>query len=199
MNNKVFVLTGITLMLLLLYFGYETYLSEDTNDYRDTSYHAHADFAVYMKDHFIDFSQDKYMSTPDSILSENGHLHDEDGQVLHYHKEGFTLSDFFESLGIEFNNNCFIQDRNNSYCDNSSYKIFIVVNGNVIVNGKDYVGSDLDRILVAYVENESEALNLFNNVSDVACIQSEKCPERGEPSDESSCAGTTCSVSLNDI
>jgi hypothetical protein len=54
-----------------------------------------------------------------------------------------------------------------------------------------YSLTDLDQILISYGNESEDQINWqMSQVTDRACIQSEKCPERGSPHDESTCAGT---------
>ena len=69
----------------------------------------------------------------------------------------------------------------------------------VYVNGtklsekpEDYVIQDLDQILISYHAYTGDISNQLAAVTDKACIQSGKCPERGEPAPEDSCGGTEC-------
>ncbi len=59
--------------------------------------HIHADFKVYINDKQIDFSVSKYQLQAKSV-----HVEDGIGEVVHIHKKGITIGDFFETLGIEF-------------------------------------------------------------------------------------------------
>ncbi|HRH94119.1 MAG TPA: hypothetical protein PKV72_06345, partial [Candidatus Peribacteria bacterium] len=70
--------------------------------------HTHADFAVWIGGKQQDFSAPKYMSgestdvVHDERLSKYFHLHDGNGRVIHRHKPGLPLGDFFASIGFAF-------------------------------------------------------------------------------------------------
>jgi hypothetical protein len=71
-----------------------------------------------------------------------------------------------------------------------SWRLF--VNGEQLpedMKMEDYVMKDLDQILLTNISFDGDLESQLTSITDNACIQSEKCPERGEPSDESSCAG----------
>ena len=55
---------------------------------------------------------------------------------------------------------------------------------------------DLDKILISYGnEDEKQIKKQIDSVTDKACIQSEKCPERGLPTPEASCSSNEiCTV-----
>lgn len=158
--------------------------------------HEHADFKVYLNGTAFDFAQDKYMSTEDRKLSNFTHLHDGDGDIIHKHMTTITLADFFQSLGMRFDEECFMTDDLVQYCNDGVNTLKFYVNGNENDELGDYEISDLDEILISYGdETEEEIQAQLESVSDKACIQSKKCPERGEPSDESDClTGEDCTA-----
>lgn len=139
--------------------------------------HIHADFAVYLDNERIDFSESVYHSDERAVRHPFLHLHDGDGDVVHIHAKQQTLADFFESLGIHIDEHCLVRgDR--SYCRTNNLQMF--------VNGKEwiqpfntYTPRDLDRILLTNTTNPETLEIEKNQVTDRACIQSESCPERG--------------------
>lgn len=150
--------------------------------------HEHADFKVYLNGEAYDFAQDKYMSTDEHKLSNFTHLHDGDGELIHKHMSTITLGDFFESLGMKFTEECFTLEDGTAYCNEDEKILKIFVNGEKNRDFDDYELSDLDQILITYGdESDDEIQAQMDSVGDRACIQSEVCPERGEPSDESGC------------
>jgi len=135
------------------------------------------------------------MSTDEHKLSNFTHLHDGDGEIIHKHMSTITLGDFFSSLGMWFGEECFILDADlpssdggTEYCNDGEKTLKMYVNGQPNHEFGDYELSDLDRILITYGdETDEEIQSQIDSVGDRACIQSETCPERGAPSDESSC------------
>lgn len=181
--------TIIHLILLLGIIGGCTTISQE---YRDSEYHIHIDFKVYVEDKFINFSQDKYMSK-EVPLHQYIHLHDMDGYVLHFHEASVSIYEFFESVNMSLNETCFVTDEGEEFCSNEEYSLEMYVNEEKIGDIMSYHAQDLDRVLVIYSnKSEEEKLVLAEQVTDLACIQSLVCPERGEAYDESSCAGTSC-------
>ncbi|MEK9159917.1 MAG: hypothetical protein AAB383_04270 [Patescibacteria group bacterium] len=156
--------------------------------------HEHADFKVYLNGEVHDFAQDKYMSTAEHKLSHFTHLHDGDGEIIHKHMSTITLGDFFESLGMKFTEECFNLEGGVSYCTNDENTLKMFVNGKENHDFDDYELSDLDQILITYGnQTGAEIQGQIDSVGDRACIQSALCPERGEPSDESTClTGEDC-------
>jgi hypothetical protein len=148
--------------------------------------HEHADFKVYLDGVAYNFSQEKYMSRQDNILSNFIHLHDMKGTLIHKHARGATLGLFFESLGMKFDNRCFILDDGTAYCNTDKKTLRMYVNGKINYIFEAYELHDLDRILISY-GTDDEIQEQFASVPDKACIESGKCPERGLPSDEASC------------
>jgi hypothetical protein len=165
-------------------------------NYFEKEFHTHADFKVYVNNSFINFSQDKYQSTQFNTLHNFVHLHDGEGEVIHYHEKGIKLEDFFNSINITFSNNCFIDDKLNSYCNNDTHKINTYVNKELIKNAPQYISKDLGQILIVYESKETNIENILNQVTDKACIQSAICPERGEPSEGSCITGQVCQIDM---
>ena len=156
--------------------------------------HEHSDFKVYLNNEAFDFSQDTYMSKKpgsDEQLSPFVHLHDNIGYIIHKHIQGVTLGEFFNTLNMKFSSTCFILDNDTEYCNDKDNTIKMYVNGKINNKFEKYEFKDLDRILITYGnENESIIKKQIESVTDEACIQSEKCPERGKPNPESSCTTT---------
>ena len=184
---SVIVAAGI-LIFAGIFFLAQTPVHED-------EFHEHADFKVILDGQVVDFSQYKYMTTETQILSSFVHLHDGDGKVLHTHAKGVTLGLFFESLGMNFSRECFVPDTGGQFCNGNGKTLKLFVDGVANDRFADYEPRDLDRILVSFGdETETETAEQINSVSDNACIQSLKCPERGAPADESSCTAAGCTI-----
>ncbi len=140
----------------------------------EPKYHVHADFKVYLDGSQFDFNKVQFMSTPYKPLNEYVHLHDFNPNVIHFHKEGVALGEFFESLGMKFDENCF--DTNEmQYCNLGEKKLYFFVNGQANQEFGDYIPNDLDKILIFYGQ-EALPQEMFNSVTNEACIYSEKCP-----------------------
>lgn len=158
-------------------------------------FHAHTDFRVILNATDVNFSQEKYMSSKEQLLSPFVHLHDNNGKVIHIHAPGVTLDDFFSSIGMEFSNECFELDTGEKLCNNEGKTLKLFVNGIANEEFENYEPRDLDRILITYGgETDQELQQQINSVSDEACIQSGKCPERGNPSPEDSCTSAGCTI-----
>lgn len=195
-KKKNYTIPIVVLIVAILALGAVVYFNDSGEDPYDTPFHIHADFAVYLEDHFKNFSDDRYMSTPANPVSTYLHLHDNNGEVIHFHSEGYDIGDFFSSINMNFNETCLVTDDGRSYCTNETHELVFMVNGTRNEQYGSYVPEDLDRLLIAYVQRGTDLELIMDDVSDKACIQSEKCPERGEPSDESSCTGSSCVIDL---
>lgn len=151
--------------------------------------HIHANMKVYMNGKAVDFSLAKYQSTDEKELNPDIHVHDGNGDVIHIHKSGVTLSDFFTSLKISLTSNCYIDDLKKEFCTDGTQKLQIFVNGQPNTQFEKYIPKDVDRILITY-GNDTETIikQQLASVGDNACIYSEKCPERGKPPTEE-CVG----------
>ena len=150
--------------------------------------HEHADFVVYIGDEHYNFSQERYMTDSSKTLSAYAHLHDGNGNVIHKHADGITLGYFFASLGMKLNSTCF----DAGHCNDGTNDLRMFVNGQPSSEYERYEFRDLDRILISYGNYSQERIGeMIASVTDEACIQSLKCPERGAPAEES-CTGGIC-------
>lgn len=149
--------------------------------------HEHADFAVYLNGEKLDFKPAKYQSSETNPLDPDVHLHDGNGDVTHKHRKGITLGYFFDTIGMKFDNQCFVTDDGKQYCNTADKKLTLYVNGKESTAFGNYEFTDLDRILITYGD-ETGVEDQITSVSDLACMYSEKCPERGTPPTEN-CVG----------
>ena len=155
----------------------------------EAAFHIHANFKVILNGQPFDFSAAKYQSNNGKDLDENIHLHDGKGDLIHLHKQGVTLGEFFKSMKITFNKDCFIDDSGKKYCNSGASTLKFFVNGNPNTRFDSYVPQDLDRILITYGNEGQDVIGQeIAGVGDDACIYSEKCPERGTPPAEK-CVG----------
>ncbi len=131
--------------------------------------HEHADFALYVngKRVLLQDNPDYFEKDPDI------HSHKDTEEVIHKHKTGVTLGQLIDSWKANFPSEV------------SWY-----------VNGKKQAGNwrafefkDLDRIVMSFGATASEITDKqLSEITDRACVYSEKCPERGKPPTEN-CVG----------
>ena len=183
----------IALIVLFAVFGYYFFF------YEGKEFHIHADFKVYVNGEFINFSLNKYQSDEYNKKHEYVHLHSGNGDVIHYHKDGITLGEFFKTLGMVLSDNCFTDDLNNSYCSSDEYELKTFVNGEEIEDSYNYIAKDLDRILIAHIKYDEDVSKILSNVTDKACIESALCPQRGEPSESGCVSDETCAVDFDAV
>ena len=189
-------LTVILLVLLLLFVGYVTLFSQQREGIGVVGgVHDHANLLVVLDGQVLNLSQEKYTSTEGRVLSNFIHLHDGNGGVMHKHASRTTLEYLFDGLGMTFNETCFVTDEKAAYCTTTEKKLMIYVNGLENSQYQHYEPRDLDSILIVYGDGEEEEIQtLLAQVSDDACIYSERCPERGKPPEEASCIGSDCAA-----
>jgi len=148
--------------------------------------HTHADFAVWIEDTKVDFARPEFMSVEgQNPKAKFFHLHDGNGEVMHSHKPGQPIGDFFASLGMEMTVTCFRLDPDNAACNNPdgrTWKMF--VNGVEKPFDPRYSFQDLDRILLTYGSNEVQIQQQLADLTDESCLYSKTCPERGDPPTE---------------
>lgn len=137
------------------------------------TYHVHADFLVVLDGSAFDFNKAEYMSTPYKELSEDIHLHDFNPNVIHVHKENATLGEFFETIGIKFDENCFDAGKQ-KFCNSETKKLQLFVDGKPNEEFESFKPKDLERILIFFGQPQVPQL-IIESVSKQACIYSEKC------------------------
>lgn len=149
--------------------------------------HQHADFALYLDGKKFNFTPAKYQSSETNPLDSDAHLHDGNGDVTHKHREGITLGYFFKTISMKFDEKCFMTDDSTEYCNTENKKLKMYVNGKENTMYGNYEFTDLDRILITYGDQTGVA-DQITSVTDIACLYSEKCPERGKAPTEN-CVG----------
>lgn len=151
--------------------------------------HEHADFKVVLNGKAVDFTQSKYQSTHEKELHPYSHLHDGEGGVVHKHRTGITLGDFFTSIGIKLTSSCIQMDTKEEYCSNETNTLKFFVNGESKTALDSYEFNDLDRILISYGPVDQDMSAEQSSISEMACMYSEKCPEKGTPPTENCIGG----------
>lgn len=152
--------------------------------------HTHADVAVFVGGKKLNFSQEEYMSGHDAAAGQHNpylHFHDGNGDVIHRHKPGLSLEEFFLSIGFDPDEKC----RNQKGTPNpkclfpaGSKKPRMFVNEAEQPYDMGYTFKDLDRILLTDSEDVGAINSQLDQVKDDACKYSKTCPERGEPPSE---------------
>ncbi len=155
--------------------------------------HTHADFAVWIQDQRVNFARPEFMSgvsTDESTHPTEGlrkylHLHDGNGNVIHRHKPGLTLAEFFASVGMEFTATCFRTGPDMQSCDggvDGTFRMF--VNGNELPPDPAYVFTDEDAILLTFDTDPAAIPAKLNALTGEACKYSKTCPWKGAPPTE---------------
>lgn len=171
------------LFFTALFFGFVTISSAGVAVNPDPN-HTHADFAVFIDENRINFSQGKYMSTDTNPKHPYTHVHDGNGNVMHRHKPGVTIGDFFSSLNITLTPDCFTLDTGEQYCGNGKKRWRMFVDGQEVPVNPAYEFQDLDQILLTYGASDTEYEKQLRRLSNDACRYSQVCPERGIPPKE---------------
>ncbi len=186
MNAKNIIL--ILLILLLVVIVSFLFIQLQKKPIDNELVHEHADFKVFLNEQEFNFAQKKFISDENNSLNHFIHLHDLNGNIIHKHFKGVTLKQFFESMNIKFDSNCFVLDDNSEYCNKGNKTLKFYVNSKKNFEFEKYELQDLDKILISYGnENEEAIKQQLASITDGACIQSGKCLEKGKPIDESTC------------
>lgn len=175
----------LAIALLIWYFNrsHEPVPNPDPN-------HTHTDFRVMLDGVQIDFSGPEFMSVPpvEGERYEGGamrqylHLHDGIGHVIHRHKPGLTFQDFFDSISVGFTDDCILYSEpldRDMQCSEHPWRM--VVNGQERPFSLNYDFVDGDRILLTTAIDQEQFVAEWMVVTDLACLYSRTCPERGDP------------------
>lgn len=212
MRNALFsgVLLGMGVLGVVAFVTYQPPVNPDPN-------HTHVDFAVWMDVESdvlekLNFSSPEFMSESESEETDDDHeahghqhhpylhLHDGNGHVIHRHKPGLTIGDFFASIGAKMikgpivergetlDTDCFewtMNNETNTRCSGEFARMIrMFVNGQEVEYDPGYVFEDLDQIVIIHAQNDDEIQTALKQMTDDACLYSKTCPERGEPPTE---------------
>ncbi len=119
------------------------------------------------------------------------HLHDGNGSVIHRHKPGLTLGDFFASIGFTMTTDCFTLDTKEQYCNTGKKHWRMFVNAKEVPMNPGYDFADNDKILLTYSAADSVPQEQLDQLTDDACRYSKTCPWRGDPPTENCIADPT--------
>lgn len=147
MSKKELILT-ISALLIISLLAYYFITKPKIGSLGST--HEHADFMVYINGDALNFSKERYM-----VKDEHVHIENMIGHEIHKHATGITLGDFFRSLGFEFNENCFILDNRENYCNQEGKTLKFYVNGKQNYKYDKYEIKEGDKYLISY-DNEGE-------------------------------------------
>jgi hypothetical protein len=156
--------------------------------------HTHADFAVWIDGKKLDFSGTEFMSgsqhenDPDHEKHHKYlHLHDGNGHVIHRHKPGLTLQDFFASLQVGFSGNCFssgLPGADKEICSAHPFRFFVNGTEKSSFDDLSYVFVDGDKILLTNAVDNAEVQKELSLMTDDSCMYSKTCPWKGDPPTE---------------
>ena len=157
MKNKVLIILLIIITLLLA--GCSTSKIGSLG-----SAHEHADFKVYINGEELNFSQLMYM-----VRSQYVHVENMDGNIIHNHATGITIGYFFNTMGIRFDDNCFVLDTGTSYCNQGDKTLKFYVNGERNYQYAEYEIRNSDKYLITYGnDSEEEIQKQLDSVTDHA-------------------------------
>ena len=131
--------------------------------------HEHADLALYINE-----TKTLLQSRPEFFEKDPDiHSHKDTEEVIHKHKTGVTLGQLIDSWKTNLPN-----------------KVEWYLNGSKQNDDfRKYEFKDLDRITLSFSDSDfSPTTKQISEVTDRACVYSEKCPERGKPPTEN-CVG----------
>lgn len=144
--------------------------------------HEHLDYAVVVRGQPLEFDAPEYLSTEDTDLSPNVHVHAPRTNVVHIHREQTTWDEFFRSLGMSISDTCLGLRDGTEYCTEGTESLKFFVNGVQVDSLRLENLADLGRVLISFGSEDAPALeSQIASVTDEACIPSENCEARIDP------------------
>lgn len=122
------------------------------------SAHQHAVFEVKLDGQAIDFSQSKYQVR----ATGNQYIHVEggDGTTLHRHSTMVPFGEFLRSVNMNIENNCFVTDTGEQFCDEEDGKQLRYFVGDTERDSiMGYIIQEEDRVLVIYGDETQDEIN----------------------------------------
>jgi hypothetical protein len=195
-ENTKYILATLGVILIGLSYAAYSYSEEIMSLFTpqvSKEVHVHSDFLFYIHSMKVDLTADRYQSSTSSVKHKSFHFHDNIDTMLHRHADGLTLGDFMSSIGIMLTKDCVTLDTGEQYCTDDKNALRMYVNGEVVEDPAAYITQEEDRILLYFGDpNSTDVQTLLSQVSDLSCVYSGTCPERGEPPAES--CGITCEI-----
>jgi hypothetical protein len=105
--------------------------------------------------------------------------------VIHRHKPGLTLKEFFESIHVAFDEKCYISTAplaDGRMCGDTPFRLF--VNGTEQSFDLSYVFEDIDHIFITNAADDTQLQAQIDQMTDDACKYSKTCPWKGDPPTE---------------
>ena len=127
------------------------------------STHEHADIKVYINGQAIDFSQPEYQ-----LAARYVHFEEGVGCYPYTRNRHYFLTSFFNSLGMDFNQNCFVYE-SVSYCTGKDKTLKFYVNGKPSAEFNNKLIKDFDKYLISYGnENDAEIQKQLASITNLA-------------------------------
>lgn len=189
-NHILLLIPAAVLVAVLIFFGQYVTSQVDRNIIEEIgipsndatlivpvrSTHAHVDFKVFMGGDEVSFNKEEFSEANRFVHVHIGNANGD--KIIHVHSTNISIGDFFTTLGMEFNSECFILETDESFCNDDEKKLKFFVNGEENSDFGNYVMQDLDRILVTYGSDENQIQEQIEKVTDFSCIFSGQCPDR---------------------
>ncbi len=142
MRNEKIVTWGIIIIIMVLL---GSFIFSGSQIGAVGSAHDHANFMVFLDGEKINFAFPQYM-----VKAQEVHIEDMNGITIHKHAIGVTLGYFFKTLEFKFNEECFITDKKEKFCNEGYKKLRFYVNGNENLEYGDYEIINNDKYLISY-------------------------------------------------
>jgi hypothetical protein len=125
------------------------------------SEHSHAGILVKIFGDEFDFSAPAYQ-----IKSPWIHFESRDGSTVHKHATGVELEYLFNSLSIGIDDQCYVFPDGKSFCTDDDYSLKYFINGESVLDIRDYEIEEDDKILITFGGETDEQIQEYLNQLD---------------------------------
>lgn len=159
-------------------------------NYKDTSVHHHANFAVYLNDKHFDLSGDQYMEEVASCTldeevqpKQRVHMHNNNGDLVHVHDHGVTWGHLFQNINWSIAKEYVIDDDATMYQVDESSKLHYILNGIEVSSVTNALIRSEDTLLIYHgTADIKDIMDRYHEIGHTA-------HEANSKPDPASCAG----------
>ncbi len=159
-------------------------------NYKSTTVHYHANFALYVNGVRDQFKGPGFYEEVSSCHDDNtddpherAHMHGSVNDVIHVHARGVTWQQFFANLGYTLGDTALVTG-NGTYVNSSVSKLSFILNGKSVDSIANSKIGDQDVLLINYgKDSDTTVMSRYNAIPHTAAKY-----DRGQ--DPSTCSGT---------
>ena len=128
--------------------------------------HYHANFAMYIDNQRVDFSDDRFMEdvagcslSGEKLPEDRAHLHENNQDTIHIHDEGVSWGHFFSNIGVVFDSQFLSGGNGQVFEETQDKEITYILNWEKVRNPFNTLIGSEDRLLISYGAESREEIN----------------------------------------